>query len=411
MRAFPTVRPDEISMATPQSPSSASVRDVFTGLVLPGLALVHVWELPHQAARHGGPAFFAAWALCLLVLGLPLLLLELMLGRRAGRSPLDGMAVLTREADAPRAWRATAWGAALAALLVASALALGGGAGVSFLVHHGAGDGLSAAAAGGVAWPLGTALVLLLAAGLALPARLTALRLAIPGLVLLGLLAAAASGVQALGAAYPVAALDLAGWREAVRLALLSLGAGLGLFWLGAAALPSGTGLARLAASLLLVQALLAGLLLLAMAPFVAAARAAGAVPGGLPVVVLMPALVLAAVAALASVLAPLRQRLVERGLTAPVAVAAAAGVVLVLAEGLLFAVGVAGLQQLLAVTAVLVLLVLLGWCLFGGWVMKISHARKALALPSEGIYNIWRVAVRIVLPLLIVWVLAGLAA
>jgi SNF family Na+-dependent transporter len=36
---------------------------------------------------------------------------------------------------------------------------------------------------------------------------------------------------------------------------------------------------------------------------------------------------------------------------------------------------------------------------IYAGWIMKIGHARKALQLPSEGVYNLWRVGIRWVAP------------
>ncbi len=36
---------------------------------------------------------------------------------------------------------------------------------------------------------------------------------------------------------------------------------------------------------------------------------------------------------------------------------------------------------------------------LFAGWIMKISHLRKSMNFSSEAFYNIWRIAVRVVLP------------
>ena len=48
-------------------------------------------------------------------------------------------------------------------------------------------------------------------------------------------------------------------------------------------------------------------------------------------------------------------------------------------------------------------LVICLIYAVFVGWVMKISHLRKALNFSNEAIYNLWRIAVRIVLPLSIV--------
>ncbi|MCP5775362.1 hypothetical protein NL389_36625, partial [Klebsiella pneumoniae] len=44
-------------------------------------------------------------------------------------------------------------------------------------------------------------------------------------------------------------------------------------------------------------------------------------------------------------------------------------------------------------------LLICLIYALFAGWIMKISHLRKSMNFSSEAFYNIWRIAVRVVLP------------
>jgi SNF family Na+-dependent transporter len=48
-------------------------------------------------------------------------------------------------------------------------------------------------------------------------------------------------------------------------------------------------------------------------------------------------------------------------------------------------------------------LLLCLIYAIFAGWIMKISHLRKSMNFSSELFYNLWRIAVRIVLPLGIV--------
>ena len=53
-------------------------------------------------------------------------------------------------------------------------------------------------------------------------------------------------------------------------------------------------------------------------------------------------------------------------------------------------------------------LVICLIYSIFVGWIMKISHLRKALNFSNEMFYNIWRIAVRIVLPLSIVMALVA---
>jgi len=48
-------------------------------------------------------------------------------------------------------------------------------------------------------------------------------------------------------------------------------------------------------------------------------------------------------------------------------------------------------------------LLICLIYAIFAGWIMKISHLRKSMNFSNELFYNLWRIAVRIVLPLSIV--------
>jgi len=48
-------------------------------------------------------------------------------------------------------------------------------------------------------------------------------------------------------------------------------------------------------------------------------------------------------------------------------------------------------------------LLICLIYAIFAGWIMKISHLRKAMNFSNELFYNLWRIAVRLVLPLSIV--------
>ena len=48
-------------------------------------------------------------------------------------------------------------------------------------------------------------------------------------------------------------------------------------------------------------------------------------------------------------------------------------------------------------------LVICLIYAIFAGWIMKISHLRKSMNFSNEVFYNIWRIAVRVVLPVSIV--------
>lgn len=412
-----------MASTSPSLSGTARPFEVFAASALIGLAFLHVGELPRQAANHGGVAFLGAWLLFLALLALPLVLTELMLGRRAPRSPIEGLAASTREADAKRGWRAAGWGMTAAALLGMALLALLAGGSVNFLARELELVDGTVQAAPTASWvlPVAAALLLALAAGLsALPARARALAVVAALAVILLLLAfAGLSGgggmVALLYAAKPLSAAD---WQAAAQLALLGTGAGVGVLWLGGAALPSGTSLGRLGLLWLLVHAVLGGALLLALTPFVAveqinANMALEIVPTGDTVLLALLALLLLGLFALLLMGGTLAAWLEDKGLARLPALAVTFAAALAVALALWLSAGPSGAKGLVTGLTqglfILMALALLVQSVFAGWAMKISHARKTLNLPAEAIYNLWRVAVRLAVPLALLWVLAGL--
>lgn len=377
-----------------------------------------------MAVRHGGLAFFGAFLVCLLVLALPLRLLELMLGRRSRRSPIDGMAVLTREADARRGWRAAAWASGLADILAIAGLALLAGWGASFLGHRLLSEAVQTATAAGLVWPAGTGTAFIVAAGLALlsPGKREVTHVVALMLVVVCLGVAALAGAGSLAAYDTGSSLGADGWREAMRSALLVGGGGLGVVWLTGMRLPKEVSLGQFTLGLVGLQTILAGLVWMALAPYaVEASRVVGSnavleqIPSvmgnGIAPALLFVALGVAAVFALAFAAEPLLTRLGEKGISRLPAVVLVFTGGAALAELLWMGGRVEGVHFLLQAVRDLLLVVMAGFSVFAGWAMKISHARKELNLPSEGIYNVWRVAVRLVIPLAVLFVLTGYVA
>jgi len=70
------------------------------------IGLKNVWLFPHHLALYGGSAFLATYIVFLLLLGLPLLMTQIALGRLSrGQSPAKGVAMLARRAHVPPYWR------------------------------------------------------------------------------------------------------------------------------------------------------------------------------------------------------------------------------------------------------------------------------------------------------------------
>src|SRR5690606_6566057 len=69
------------------------------------IGLANFWRFPHAMAEHGGLWFLLAYVLFLLVLGLPLIYAELLLGRVSRSSPMTGVSSLVKESGVSRHWR------------------------------------------------------------------------------------------------------------------------------------------------------------------------------------------------------------------------------------------------------------------------------------------------------------------
>lgn len=69
------------------------------------IGLGNIWKLPYMIGVNGGSAFVLVFIACIFLVGIPLMMTEILLGRRAQKNPLDGMATLAQEAGAKPHWR------------------------------------------------------------------------------------------------------------------------------------------------------------------------------------------------------------------------------------------------------------------------------------------------------------------
>ncbi|MCW8906996.1 MAG: sodium-dependent transporter [Sedimenticola sp.] len=88
-----------------------------TGAVV---GLGNIWRFPYLVGDNGGGAFILAYLLCLLLVGAPLLMLELALGKRGRQSPPFTLQTLSVEAGGNAAWKAVGWLGILTGLVILS---------------------------------------------------------------------------------------------------------------------------------------------------------------------------------------------------------------------------------------------------------------------------------------------------
>ena len=68
------------------------------------IGLGNVWKFPYMAGESGGGAFVVLYLICIALLGIPVMMSEVLLGRRGRSSPINTMHVLAREENRSTSW-------------------------------------------------------------------------------------------------------------------------------------------------------------------------------------------------------------------------------------------------------------------------------------------------------------------
>lgn len=115
------------------------------------IGLGNIWKFPYLAGENGGGAFVLVYLACVAIVGLPIMMAEIMLGRRGRRSPINTMRVLAHEAHLSRHWQWLGWGGVAAAFMILSYYSVIGGWTIAYAIRVSAGvfAGRTAAAVAG----------------------------------------------------------------------------------------------------------------------------------------------------------------------------------------------------------------------------------------------------------------------
>ena len=84
------------------------------------VGLGNIWKFPYITGENGGGAFVLVYLLCVVLIGIPIMIAETMLGRRAQSNPIEAMQQLTDEAQADKNWRYLGWLGVIAGVLILS---------------------------------------------------------------------------------------------------------------------------------------------------------------------------------------------------------------------------------------------------------------------------------------------------
>ncbi|WP_330926454.1 sodium-dependent transporter [Candidatus Sororendozoicomonas aggregata] len=84
------------------------------------IGLGNIWKFPYIAGEYGGGAFVFVYLICILVMGVPLLMAETLIGRHTRLSPLNSMKKLSSDLGASKLWHNIAWMGMLCGFLILS---------------------------------------------------------------------------------------------------------------------------------------------------------------------------------------------------------------------------------------------------------------------------------------------------
>ncbi|WP_243633740.1 sodium-dependent transporter [Motiliproteus coralliicola] len=91
------------------------------------VGLGNIWKFPYITGENGGAAFVLVYLLCIAIVGIPIMIAEVMIGRRGGGSPLQSMRKLVADSGLSSRWKWLGGMGMLASFLILSFYSVIGG--------------------------------------------------------------------------------------------------------------------------------------------------------------------------------------------------------------------------------------------------------------------------------------------
>jgi len=428
------------------------------------VGLGNIWRFPYITGQNGGGAFVIVYLACVFVVCVPIMMAEVLLGRRGRRSPINTMHSLARAEGRAKEWAIIGWMGVLAGVIILSYYSVIAGWTMAYVLRAGSGmftvltaDGINAMFKDLVetperllAWHTIFMVMTVVVSARGIQHGLEkAVRFMMPALFLL-LIAlvgyAMHEGEFARAVDFLFAPrfdkITAAGVLAAMGQAFFSLSLGMGAIMIYGSYLPKNASILNTTAAVALSDTLVAVIAGLAIFPLVFAhgleptagpslifqtlPLAFGKMPyGSLFGSLFFVLLVFAAWTSAISLLEPIVAWLCESRRWTRVNAAAWAGIV-TWGVGILTIMSFGdwafsfqffgqtktnGLFDIFDILTSNFLLPAGGLLIavFAGWLMKQGHTREELALPADWIYPVWLFLVRVVAPVCVCMILLNL--
>ncbi len=108
------------------------------------VGLGNIWRFPYLTGEYGGGAFVLMYIGCVLLVGIPIMMSEVLLGRRGRQSPINTMASLAEEEGLTSGWRYLGWMGVVAGFLILSFYSVVAGWTLEYIFQAGSGSFLTA---------------------------------------------------------------------------------------------------------------------------------------------------------------------------------------------------------------------------------------------------------------------------
>ena len=103
------------------------------------VGLANLWKFPYLAGMHGG-GFVIAYALCLLLVGIPIVMAEVALGRQGRKSPITSLNSLVTKAGSARAWKSIGILSVVSGFLILALYSVVGGMALAYVFSSAFGE-------------------------------------------------------------------------------------------------------------------------------------------------------------------------------------------------------------------------------------------------------------------------------
>ncbi|MEQ6884595.1 sodium-dependent transporter [Salicola sp. Rm-C-2C1-2] len=91
------------------------------------VGLGNLWRFPYLVGENGGSAFVLLYLACILLVGMPIMIAEVTLGRKGRRSPINSLRLIARDEGVSQQWALVGWMGVVAGVLILSFYSVVGG--------------------------------------------------------------------------------------------------------------------------------------------------------------------------------------------------------------------------------------------------------------------------------------------